>query len=201
MFVSATLALAGCGQTASQVEYARIKSVFASDGAQAKACADAVNQNPNYAPIALHVPLGHVDNPTLDQLTDTGIPTSEDVQLIKAHYADMGHCRPLYIETLRQAIPTAVPITEDMFYQDDQVVLKLVQRQISWGKGNELIQQIAMSHKREFQGAAHALDTQLQASHEAEMAQRAAIAGAIAGVAADAATDAIDASYRRSHTR
>jgi hypothetical protein len=201
MFVAATLALAGCGQTASQVEAARIKSVFASDGVQAKACADAVNQNPTYAPIVLHMPLGHVEHPTLDQLTDAGIPAAEDVQLIKALHADMQHCRPMFIETLQRTIPAAVPITEDMFYQDDQVILKLVQHQISWGKANELIQQTAMSHKKEFQGAAHALDAQLQASHEAEMAQRAAISGAIAGVAADAATDAIDASYSRSSRR
>jgi hypothetical protein len=193
----AAFALAGCGQTAAQVESGRIRGIFASEGGQTKACTEGVNENPAYAPIALHLPYGHPDRPSLEQLTDSGVPSVPDVMLIKAHYAEMEHCRALFLHTLQQTVPAGVPIAEDMFYQGDKLILKLVRRQISWGTFNEISQQIVMSHKADLQGAASQVDAQLEASHQAEMAQRVAVTAAILNVASEAASDAIDASYDR----
>jgi hypothetical protein len=191
------LALAGCGPTSAQVEGTRIKGVFASQGAEAKACAIRVNSNPAYAPIAAHLSLSDAEHPTMLQLSDAEIPSRQDVALVGARHDEMMACRTLFINTLQETIPAAVPVAEDMYYRGDQITLRLVRRQTSWGTANEENQRNVLSHKAALLAAGRQVDAQLQAAHQAEMAQRAALAGAIADAAADAATAAADSRHHR----
>src|SRR4249919_629706 len=94
------------------------------------------------------------------------------------------------LHALQQTVPTVVPVVEDLLNQWDQVVVKLVKRQISWGTANESGKLFASSYKSAILVGSREVMANLEASHQAEVAQRVAIAGAIVDVAASATSAA-----------
>jgi hypothetical protein len=109
---------------------------------------------PAYQGIAQHIPLNSdKKGPTLEQLTDTGTPSDEDVQAIIAMHKDKTACREQVLEFNKEFNPGTVPMMLQAYDAADLITADLIQRKITWGEYNKKITALKDDFRSKLQGS------------------------------------------------
>jgi hypothetical protein len=170
VFVAALALLTGCA-TAAQRQAQQIKVTTQSTVAQLKSCVAAVYNSAVYNAIRPHLPLD-IRDATLEQMTSTAKVTDEEIKAIYAQHPQMQACRKTALESLEPVTPTLVPILADEWDKNEQMLIELVQRKITWGEYVTRGKERTVETTQRLTAAAQQIDAGLQRSYEAEMAQR-----------------------------
>jgi len=123
------------------------------------ACRRSVAANPEYRPIAAHMPLIEFDRATVVQMGNPSLSTDEDIAALTASSEDIQQCRRKLQETVPRDIPATFAISIAGWNDNDTTLSPLVKRKLTWG----------------------AAATRLRTA-EAELARRVAIFNALTGM-------------------
>jgi hypothetical protein len=174
----AVSALVGCA-TAAQRQAKQIVAGQQEAVAQNKACLAAVLAKPEYAPLLPHTPNLETGQHTMAQLTDETIPSAEDARLVAASFDEANSCFGRFLTALSTVRPDLVPIFADAKAKATAASVLLVERKITWAEGARRGEENVNDLRRQIEAANQRLSAQLNASSQAEMAQRQAAAAAI----------------------
>jgi hypothetical protein len=174
--------LAGCA-TAAQRQYQAMVSNDRSAVQDLQACAETVYNSPEYAPLRRHVPF-RVTDITLEQLSDNSFATDDEVQLILETHPKMQSCRKQALDRISQSTPTLVPIMLVVLTKSEDSLIDLIQKKQSWGAHVRRARDAIIAGTAELQAEGRRITSELQQSHEAELAQRQAAAQAAAAALA-----------------
>ncbi|MGO9018734.1 MAG: TIGR02281 family clan AA aspartic protease [Syntrophobacteraceae bacterium] len=106
---------------------------------QGRDCIQKIEFNPAYQNVARHIPLNGEKSPSLEQLTDNGIPSDEDIVTIKTIQKDVMVCREQYIVNLKKCEPGTIPKFLQFIHEIDLVKADLIEKKITWGEYNKRI--------------------------------------------------------------
>ena len=79
------------------------------------------------------MPLVDVNEATLTQMTDTSLATRNDYYVIADWQRDIRACRARLLEVIEREDPLYVPIVLIGWNNDDEVLVLLAQRKLTWG--------------------------------------------------------------------
>ena len=119
--------------TQAQRQFEAIKTENRENNAQIKACAAAVYSLPKYAPLRQHIPLTITDV-TLQQLSDTSLASQDEIDAILVAHPQLQQCRKAFLTNLAQTEPSVVPIITTTYNKNEDDLVALIQRKISWGE-------------------------------------------------------------------
>jgi hypothetical protein len=142
------VALAGCGADG-QGNQARTLALGHDESGR---CLTIIAQDPRYAPIAAHTPLG--DAPASEyQLWDSGRPAPALRPVVAAWRSDLWRCRAVTLATAADAAPDATLPLRQSYLASDDVLGALAAGRITWGEANRQRDAIAASNGAMFEGA------------------------------------------------
>jgi type I site-specific restriction endonuclease len=173
--------LAGCA-TAAQRQYQGMISNNQSAVQELQACAETIYNSPQNAPLRRHAPFKFADV-TLEQLSDNSSATDDEIKLILENHPKMQSCRKQALDRISQSTPTLVPILLATFTKGEDSLIDLIQKKQSWGAHVRRVRDATIAETAELQAEGRRITSELQQSHQAELAQRLA--------AAQAASDAL----------
>jgi hypothetical protein len=177
VFLMAAL-LAGCA-TAAQKQYQAIASNNRSAAQDLQACAIALYESPESAPLRRHAPLKATDA-TLEQLSDNSLATDDEIRVILENHPKMQACRKEALDRISQSTPTLVPIMLVVMTKGEDSLIDLIQKKQSWGAHVRRVRDAVIAGNVELQAEGQRITAALQQSHEAELARRQAAAQAAA---------------------
>jgi hypothetical protein len=96
-------------------------------------CRSSVSGTPEYRSLAQHMPLVDVNEATLTQMTDTSLATRNDFYVIADWHRDIRACRVRLLEVIEREDPLYIPIVLTGWNNDDEVLVLLAQRKLTWG--------------------------------------------------------------------
>lgn len=141
-FTSLTLLLfflAGC----QSVDGNQQMQQFQASMQNADGCYDELRNREEYRPIVKHMAIK--DQPTVEQLADTARPTVEETKLLSKWANDRSVCRKALNSTWGIAGPAYQAVQYESQSKSDAVLVKLIQRKITWGEANKENQQISLT--------------------------------------------------------
>ena len=144
-----------------------------------KACIAGVYVNPRYAELRSRLHLNPDTTPSLAELSDSDSPTTADVEAIFAAHEDLQKCRQIAIEGATQIDQRYVALLVENFRRTDEIMLGLVQGELTWGGANQKIEELQAWGKQEQAKLSAEIASTLELSHEQELAQRARISSAL----------------------
>lgn len=103
---------------------------------QRLACINDVRSNAQYDPLLPHLADAKSGEYSMIQLTDDGVPTAADSRLIAAYWDNAKTCIVKAEQGLSAVAPAWVPILQQQLSENEQVIILLVKRQISWGEAD-----------------------------------------------------------------
>ena len=177
LFVSMAATLIGCA-THAQQQAQTIRTNTQSVAAQLQACVAEVYNSPDAEPLRPHFPV-RVDQATLQQLTDPAKATDLEIAAIYTVHPRNQPCRQAALEGLSTTTPTIVPIMAGSWERNEEYLIDLIQRKISWGDYVRHAKENGLEMQREIIAEGQRIDAGLQQSHEAELARRQAAANAM----------------------
>jgi hypothetical protein len=96
-------------------------------------CRSSVSGTPEYRTLAPHMPLVDVNEATLTQMTDTSLASRDDFYVIADWQRDIRACRARLLEVIEREDPLYIPIVLTGWNNDDEVLVLLAQRKLTWG--------------------------------------------------------------------
>ena len=144
---SALLLLAGCATTAQRQVQVTAQTIQQATAAM-KACVQAVQNKPEYASLLPHTPDFATGQFTMAQLTDENQPTSDDARLLAAKHDELIPCRNQFITAISKVRPDAVPIMTAWWISNDQVLVRLIERKMTWAEAFREQQAVAVQAKK-----------------------------------------------------
>lgn len=177
--ICALLLLGGCASSAQR------QARQAADGtrdafAQYKACNAAVRNKPEYASLIPHSADPETGEPTMAQLTNEKLVSPNDARLLASSYDDRSFCRRRLLTVISTVRPDLAPIVAETLAKGSSNVAALVARKITWAEGARRGQALSIEIRQRGASADRQWIADLNASHQAEMAQRRAAANALA---------------------
>jgi len=179
--ILAAVLLAGCA-TAAQRQYQAMASNNRAAGQDLQACVIAVYDSPEFAPLRAHFALPP-ERPTLQQLSDNSRATDGEVRLILDVHPRIQACRQQALDRVTQSTPSLAAILATLYAKSDDSLILLIRKKQSWAEHTRQVRDLAVEGRSELTAEAQRITSELQQSHEAELARRQA--------AAQAATDAL----------
>jgi hypothetical protein len=188
--------LAGCA-TAAQRQYQAMASNNRSAVQDLQACTIAVYDSPEFAPLRRHFPYKASDA-TLEQLSNNSLATDDEIKLILEVHPKLQSCRKQALDHISQSTPTLAPIMLVAMTKSEDSLIDLIQKKQSWGAHVRRVRDSVIAGTAELQAEGRRITSELQQSHEAELAQRQAAAQAAAAAFAQyAQTQQIIANMNR----
>jgi hypothetical protein len=126
-------ALMGTGCTSAEVEARALTATFQSATRQGLECRSSVASKPEYRIIAVHMPLADINQATLAQMIDTSYPARRENFALAAWQQDMRACGNRLVDAVESTAPVYVPIVIAAWNRDDEVLVLLARRKITWG--------------------------------------------------------------------
>ena len=115
----------------------------------------------------------------MEQLTDEKVPSPADAKLLAARFDDATRCRISYLNAISTVRPDLVAVYIDFYSKNATNVAMLVERKITWAEAVRRGQSNSSDGRQKIALADHQWVADLNASHQAEMAQRQAAANAM----------------------
>src|SRR5258708_15121260 len=166
----ALLALAGCA-TAAQRQAEQIGTNTQATGDQFRACVTTAYYAPESASFRLHVPFD-IRDATLQQMTSTAKITDEEIQAIYVLHPRVNDCRKTAREGFARTTPSIVPLYTDTFNRGELALIDLIERKVTWGEYVTGAKARNVELNAKLTAAFQQIGTNLQQSHQAEMANR-----------------------------
>lgn len=175
--------LGGCA-TAAQRQAASIASqaIEAKDNAQK--CASDIAAEPQFASVVKHFPIGG-EAPTLEQRANTSLPTPLETKAVIAWRSNIATCQTALNNSVQNFAPAFLPTLVESQNAQDAVWVKLVHSELSWGSAVQQLADIRTTYQEKGQQVIKEMTADLKHEHEAELAQRQAVANAFAQAARD----------------
>jgi hypothetical protein len=170
--------LTGCA-TAAQRQAQQSGVAIREAMTQFKACVVPILDKPEYAPLLVHTPDIDTGQHTMAQLTDETIPSVEDARLFGARFDDSNPCRSRLLTALSTARPDVVPILARSYTHGSAIVVLIVERKITWAEAARRSQENSDNLREQLTLADRQWIADLNASHQAELAQRQAASSAL----------------------
>lgn len=177
LFFTAAI-LAGCA-TAAQRQAQQSGAAFREAAAENKACVAAHRARPEYGALLPHQPDLDTGQYTMAQLTDETRPTPMEAKSLASGYDEITICRTHFLNSLSSSRPDIVPILAATYTKGAETTVLLVQRKITWGEASRRGQERLSDLRQKLATADRQWIADLNASHQAEMAQRQAAADAL----------------------
>jgi hypothetical protein len=170
--------LAGCA-TAAQRQYQSMASNNRSAAQDLQACVVALYNSPEFAPLRAHFALPPA-LPTLEQLSENSRATDGEIRLLLEVHPRVQACRQQLLDRLTQSTPSLAAILATLYAKSDDSLIQLISKRQTWGKHTRQVRDLAIEGRSELTAEAQRITSELQQSHEAELAQRQAAAQAAA---------------------
>jgi hypothetical protein len=148
-------------------------------GAQLKTCVRVVLAKPEYASLMPHTPDPWSDQPTMSQMTNESLPAAGDAKLLAARFDDATSCRARFLNTISTVRPDLVPIYIDLYSKNAANAAMLVERKITRVEAVRRGQALSSEGRQKINLADREWAADLNAAHQAEMANRQAAANAM----------------------
>jgi hypothetical protein len=168
--LSAALFLNGCA-TQAQRQFAAIKTENQENNAQIKACVAAVYNLPENAPLRQHIPL-NITDVTLQQLSDTSLASQDEIHAILVAHPQLQQCRKAFLTNLAQTEPSVVPILTTTYNKNEDDLVALIQRKISWGEYIHRIRDRGTETQVAVKGEERRIVGELRQENQFELEQR-----------------------------
>ena len=172
----AALILSGCVPTQAQLTATRAGTTIKGAIAQYRECTSDVRKTPEFAALDAHLANPETGQFTMEQLTDKAIPTAQEAHLLASLYDDFSECRSSLKTAVGGVRPDLVPVLTDEDRQKANIVIKLVQRQISWGDAAQAGQAVNSATQEKLAEIDHAWKGELEEQNREELEQRRASA-------------------------
>ena len=144
--------------------------------AQFKACWAPIIVKPEYTPLLPYNPDAETGRPTMAQLTDERLPSTEESKLLSARRDELASCRTAFARSLYMVRPDLASVFTDGWIKGDAIAVELVERKITWGEGARRAQGALNEFQQKITAASRQWGADLKASDQAEIAQRQAAA-------------------------
>lgn len=177
--IISVLVLGSCA-TAAQRQAVQSRDGLRMVTAEYKACAVAVRNSPEYAPLLPHMSDPDSGQPTMAQLTDGSTPTAQEASLVASFYDATTPCRSTALHGLSVVRPDLAPIVASAYTTRAAATALLVQRKITWGEAAQRAQVRVSALRQALEDADHQWLTELRAENREELAQRQAAGAALA---------------------
>jgi len=174
--------VAGCA-TAAQRQYQAMVNNDRSAVQDLRACSETVYNSSEFAPLRRHIPF-RANDATLEQLSDNSLATDDEVKIILVVHPQLQSCRKQALDRISQSTPTLVPIMLVVITKGEDSLIDLIQKKQSWGAHVRRGRDAVIAGTAELQAESRRITSELQQSHEAELAQRQAAAQATAAALA-----------------
>jgi hypothetical protein len=170
-------ALAGCA-TAAQRQSQNIRTTVDVTVAQGNVCYGQINADAAYAELTRHFPFQDIHQATLAQQIDPTFATPHEVALISERHDRIVPCRKGVVDGFMTVEPSIGVLWAEAFSKGDENLLQLAKGKESWGDYVVRAKAIADENIAKRLTASREIDAGLNASHQQEMAGRAAAAQA-----------------------
>jgi hypothetical protein len=121
-------------QTAAQADRsAAAKEQIRTANDEAKVCVASIKSEDKFTPIAGHFPDPETGKYTMEQLSDTAIPTAEEAKLVAEYYDEAAICRHNAIGEIVRVVPASATAFENHLSLDEMLTKRLIRREICWG--------------------------------------------------------------------
>ncbi len=132
----------------------KVQAEIESAKQQFQQCIQEIEFKPAYQGLAQHISLNSdKKGPTLEQLTDSGMPSDDDVQDIIALHKDKQACREQTLEFYKKFSPGTVPMLLQAYDAADLITADLIERKITWGEYNKKITALKDDFRSKLQGS------------------------------------------------
>ena len=162
-----------------QRQFEAIKTENQENNAQIKACAAAIYSSPEYAPLRQHIPLTITDA-TLQQLSDSSLASQDEIHAILVAHPQLQQCRKAFLTNLAQTEPSVVPIITTTYNKNEDDLVDLIRRKISWGEYTHRIRDRATETQVAVNEEGRRIVGELQQENQFELEQRQRAAEALA---------------------
>jgi len=92
----------------------------------------ALYSSPEVEPLRAHIPLD-IRNATLEQMTDTHLATDAEIKVLLDEHPKYQACRQALLNQIARVTPTIVPILTKRYTEDDDKLIALIQKKMTWG--------------------------------------------------------------------
>ena len=116
--------------------------------------------------------LGNNGQPTMTQLGDDHYATKEEAKLLAAFLDETDTCKRPNIEKIASVAHSVGLILTDGVIEIDELALQVIKHQITWGQGSHNLQTTNSATQKKILAVLQELDRELNASNQAELAQR-----------------------------
>jgi hypothetical protein len=146
---------------------------------QAQECHDVAARKPEYQVLQAHMPLAGIDQADLRQMADERLISSSEIVALTDWSNDMQQCRNEIVAAgADDSLSGYVPIVLAEWDRQDQVVVQLIQRKISWGEAVLRLRESRTTLLTGINEESQRRGTALTRSAEAQRANRAALLNA-----------------------
>ncbi len=178
LVVVVAMGMVGACATHAQMQGQAIKANNQSAVQQLNACVARIYNSPGYDLLRPHGPL-KIQNATIEQMTDGHLATDAEINAVLAEHPKVQACRQSFLDQISQTTPSIVPIFASYLTRNEDSLIDLVKRKISWGdyirgakdRFPEMQAELTAEYQRINQG--------LYQQNQAELAQRQAAANAL----------------------
>jgi hypothetical protein len=175
-----SILLAGCA-TQAQMQAEELQSSLNRITQEATACYQAAFSDPDVQILREKTPLEVRTNssPSLAMLSDKSYISDAEADASFKLHAMVTPCRNKMVESLQQSAPMYVPVVVGHYVRSDETLVKLHNKEITWGQANEASQVEKYRYISESQAIDQKVAAGLSNAHSQEMAQRQAAANAL----------------------
>jgi hypothetical protein len=175
-------ALMGTGCTSADVEARALTATFQSATRQGLECRYSVASKPEYRIIAVYMPLADINQATLAQMIDTSYPDGRENSALAAWQKDMRACGNRLVDAVESTAPVYVPIVIAAWNRDDEVLVLLARRKITWGDAVMRLKANRVELMTKLTDQMSQTMTQLTQRKESELNRRAKYIDALVGL-------------------
>ena len=147
--------------------------------AESAACLQPINSDPTFEALTKHMPLEDINRATLLQMTDSTKATNHEVNLLSERHSRIQSCRKIFLEGLAKVAPSLVAVWVEEYAKADQNLVDLARQNVTWGEYIARTKNILAELQTKYVAALQKIQTNLEASHQQELAQRQAAANAM----------------------
>ena len=164
--------LSGCNQTVAQATFANQNAQASKAVADFKACRLQIRQDERFVSILKYLTDFETGQFTIEQLSNSNIPTAEEARLYAKFYDENLPCNAAFVQQISAARPDTTTIFVESQEQGKKIALDIVTRKISWGEFSKRASENNTSVKKALADADTQNRQQLQAENSEELAHR-----------------------------
>jgi hypothetical protein len=164
--------------THAQIQAQAITTNNQSAAQQLQACGTEVYDSSEFEALRPRFPL-QIQNATMEQMTDNTFVTDKEIKAILAVHPKLQACRQAYINQIALATPSLVPIDVEFLTANEDSLLDLIQRKITWGAYVRGVHDRFPEFQSKLMAEAQRINAGLNQENQAELARRQAATNAM----------------------